>query len=254
VGVTPPSSWPGVGHVVSRLPPPTSRPFETRFPCGCAPEALSPPGTASRRVIMQKARGQAWPYGRSPPTACRRVVSGSLSSPVGVLPIVRSRYCCAIGRQGVLSLAGWSPRVRTHFHVLGRTQDPTRPSALPRTGLSPCIAGGSTPFRYGLGSYWWSYNPTGLPRWFGLIRVRSPLLTESRFLSLPPGTEMFQFPGLARALRDQSPFGGSPGLIAACRALAPPGAQTSPTRPYQLGRTAPHPRVPQPADERSGAG
>ena len=33
--------------------------------------------------------------------------------------------------------------------------------------------------------------------WFRLIRVRSPLLTESRFLSLPPGTEMFHFPGLS---------------------------------------------------------
>ena len=36
-------------------------------------------------------------------------------------------------------------------------------------------------------------------RWFGLIRVRSPLLTESRLISLPPGTEMFHFPGLASA-------------------------------------------------------
>src|SRR5262249_34598079 len=33
--------------------------------------------------------------------------------------------------------------------------------------------------------------------WFGLVRVRSPLLTESRLLSFPPGSEMFQFPGLA---------------------------------------------------------
>src|SRR5437667_3016049 len=31
----------------------------------------------------------------------------------------------------------------------------------------------------------------------GLFRVRSPLLTESRLLSFPPGTEMFQFPGFA---------------------------------------------------------
>ena len=31
----------------------------------------------------------------------------------------------------------------------------------------------------------------------GLIRVRSPLLTESRLMSFPPGTEMFQFPGFA---------------------------------------------------------
>ena len=31
----------------------------------------------------------------------------------------------------------------------------------------------------------------------GLIRFRSPLLAESRLMSFPPGTEMFQFPGLA---------------------------------------------------------
>ena len=34
---------------------------------------------------------------------------------------------------------------------------------------------------------------------FGLIRFRSPLLTESRFLSFPGGTEMFQFPPFASA-------------------------------------------------------
>src|SRR5215468_6974550 len=66
--------------------------------------------------------------------------------------------------------------------------------------------------------------------WFGLVRVRSPLLTESRFLSLPPGTEMFQFPGLAalalwiqarpvRAPRDQRSFDSSPGLFAVFHAL-----------------------------------
>ena len=31
----------------------------------------------------------------------------------------------------------------------------------------------------------------------GLVRVRSPLLAESRLMSFPPGTEMFQFSGLA---------------------------------------------------------
>ena len=31
----------------------------------------------------------------------------------------------------------------------------------------------------------------------GLFRVRSPLLAESLLMSLPPGTEMFQFPGFA---------------------------------------------------------
>ena len=35
-------------------------------------------------------------------------------------------------------------------------------------------------------------------RWFGLLRVRSPLLTESISLSFPLGTLMFQFPRLLR--------------------------------------------------------
>ena len=38
-------------------------------------------------------------------------------------------------------------------------------------------------------------NPVALAPRFRLLRVRSPLLTESMFLSFPPGTEMFQFPG-----------------------------------------------------------
>ena len=46
----------------------------------------------------------------------------------------------------------------------------------------------------------WPGFPAGsgsLPLAAGLVRVRSPLLTESRLISFPPGTEMFQFPGLA---------------------------------------------------------
>src|SRR6478609_39184 len=61
----------------------------------------------------------------------------------------------------------------------------------------------------------------GCPHRFGLFRVRSPLLTESRFLSLPPGTEMFQFPGFARGPRDQNSFDSSPGLFAVFHALLP---------------------------------
>ena len=33
---------------------------------------------------------------------------------------------------------------------------------------------------------------------FGLLRFRSPLLSESFLLSFPPGTKMFQFPGFSR--------------------------------------------------------
>ncbi len=41
-----------------------------------------------------------------------------------------------------------------------------------------------------------SYNPKTHASWFGLIPFRSPLLRKSHLLSLPSGTEMFQFPEL----------------------------------------------------------
>ena len=41
------------------------------------------------------------------------------------------------------------------------------------------------------------YNPTVQAQWFGLFRVRSPLLAESLLFSVPPGTEMVHFPGLS---------------------------------------------------------
>ena len=63
------------------------------------------------------------------------------------------------------------------------------------------------------------YNPTVQARWFGLFRVRSPLLAESLLFSVPVGTEMVHFPTLSSdrlwiqrwILRDEpkgvSPFG-----------------------------------------------
>ena len=45
--------------------------------------------------------------------------------------------------------------------------------------------------------YCWSRNPSQHADWFWLIRVRSPLLTESRLISFPMGTEMFHFPTFA---------------------------------------------------------
>ena len=76
-------------------------------------------------------------------------------------------------------------------------------------------------------------------RRFGLFRVRSPLLSESRLLSFPPGTEMVHFPGFAPPhlwiqcgvrrfyqrgfphsdIPGSKPACGSPRLIAACHVL-----------------------------------
>jgi hypothetical protein len=58
------------------------------------------------------------------------------------------------------------------------------PAPLPRHHVRPCNTLDTT--------------PAGLTyRRFGLFPVRSPLLGESRLLSVPPGTEMVHFPGLA---------------------------------------------------------
>ena len=43
------------------------------------------------------------------------------------------------------------------------------------------------------------YNPGMQACWFGLFRVRSPLLAESLLFSLPGGTEMVHFPPFASA-------------------------------------------------------
>ena len=103
------------------------RPFRTRFRFGYGAERLNLMlETASRRIIMQKAR-------RHPgvaPAGLRPLVGMwfQVHYPplIGVLPIFRSRYFFAIGRQGVLSLAGWTPRIRTRFHVSRPTQVPAR--------------------------------------------------------------------------------------------------------------------------------
>ena len=96
--------------------------------------------TVSRRIIMQKARRH---------TALASMVLRPLVSVwfqvhypplVGVLPIFRSRYWFAIGRQGVLSLAGWAPQIRADFHVSGPTQVPPGGLSPTRTGLSPSTA------------------------------------------------------------------------------------------------------------------
>ena len=95
-----------------------------------------------------------------------------------------SRYWFTIGQQGVLSLGGWSPHVQTGFHV----SRPTRGLScfLPIRGYHPL----------------WPAFPNGSGYYTivtGLVRVRSPLLTESRLISFPRGTEMFQFPRFASA-------------------------------------------------------
>ena len=100
----------------------------------------------------------------------------------GVLFTFPSRYWFAIGRARVLRLGRWSSHVQTGLHVSRLTRG--SPLFLPVRGYHPL----------------WPIFPNrsgSHPSIAGLIRFRSPLLTESLLMSFPPGTEMFQFPGFA---------------------------------------------------------
>ena len=112
----------------------------------------------------------------------------------------------------------------------------SRTSQVARTGMSPSASGLSRPFRF-LGRYPMRSPTTPTAprrRRFGLLPFRSPLLRESTFLSFPPGTEMFQFPGFAHLngvtglqpaglphsdTRGSSHACRSPRFFAACRVL-----------------------------------
>jgi len=162
------------------------------------------PHRVTRRSIMQKVRRHPFPEassGHRAPTACRHMVSGTFHSPrrgsfhLSVTLLVPYRSL------EVLSLGRWSSLFHTEFHehraTLGHRTE----------GLPPVAYGAIT--RYGgpfqvlrLGRPFWSpcvraLNPSRQVGRFGLVPFRSPLLRESRLLSFPPATKMFQFTGLA---------------------------------------------------------
>jgi hypothetical protein len=122
------------------------------------------------------------------------VVSGSVSSPsrgafhLSLTVLVHYRL------HEVFSLGGWSPLLPTRFHVSRGTQDPGPVEQSSSTGLSPALVARSSAFK---SSFAFVASPTTPPfltkERFGLFPVRSPLLRESRLISLGQATEMFQF-------------------------------------------------------------
>lgn len=97
-------------------------------------------------------------------------------SPPGDLFHLSLTVLYAIDHTGVFRLRGWYPYLPTHAwysYAIWR--------GVFSTGLSPSLAWDSTQFMIYL------HNR-------GLFHFRSPLLAKSRLMSLPLGTEMFQFP------------------------------------------------------------
>ena len=149
------------------------------------------------------------------PTACRRMVSGTISLPSsgcfspfphGTRPLSVSRECLALpdGPGGFTQGSSCPALLRM----------PLRRSTLRIRGCHPLrrdFPDASPRFDRPTS---WSYNPGGAhkhsPR-FGLVPVRSPLLGESLLFSSPGGTKMFQFPPFAshgHNAGDDRPSGG----------------------------------------------
>ena len=184
--------------MVSRLPPPTFALFRLAFASAPPQNGLTLQLTVSRRIIMQKAHHQAV-LRHGPLIACKRMVSGSLSSPC------RGSSHLSLALLGSLSVAREYLALRdgprrfrptSTCWVLLRCQTSRFPFRLRDfhplwSNIPGTVQLGSTVFCLVLQPH------PEVSGWFRLVRFRSPLLTESRFLSLPPGTEMFQFPGLA---------------------------------------------------------
>src|SRR4029079_3253586 len=142
---------------------------------------------------MQKARSQSSPYGEphgQPPTACRHVVSGSLSLPAQgcFSPVPHGTRPLSVTRES-LALEGGPPSFTpdSSSRALLRNSTTLNPSAS-LTGLSPSSAPRSRGLR--LASPHPSVGPTTprghAPR-FGLRPFSSPLLRASRLISLPSG-------------------------------------------------------------------
>ena len=189
--VTGGSAWPWIDHPASGLPPPTwtrcshSPSLRLRHGLGLAGEG---------NPQTHYAKGTQSP--RRAPTGCRRMISGSVSLPWKGFFSPFPHGTCSLSVDGRYSaLEGGPPGFGRSFTCSALLRIPVGCAwGFRRWGchpLRPDFPDGPAIRRATMAR---SYNPAGhVPR-FGLLRVRSPLLAESRLISSPQGTEMFHFP------------------------------------------------------------
>ena len=179
--VTGTSPWPSVDHLVSRLPTPTQRPIQARSHCGCARPRAYP--RRRRQLVGSLCKRHAVTRTRRAPTACGRMVSGSVSTssaecfspfPHGTGTLSVSRECLALpdGPGGfrrdytcpaLLRMPRGEGGLRLRgYHPLRRRFPGGLASSLYRRKRGPTTPG----------------TPEDGPR-FGLLPFRSPLLGES---------------------------------------------------------------------------
>ena len=158
---------------------------------------------------MQKARSQSsrtTEVARQPPTACRHVVSGSLSLPaLGCFsPVPHGTRPLSVTRES-LALEGGPPSFTPDYssRALLRIATSSQLAVIYRalTVSGAPFQGTSTGLTTGRP---WILQPRDSENLgLGHCPVRSPLLRASQLISLPPGTEMFQFPGFASLVAER---------------------------------------------------
>ena len=197
--VTGTSPWPSVDHLVSRLPTPTQRPIQARSHCGCARPRAYP--RRRRQLVGSLCKRHAVTRTRRAPTACGRMVSGSVSTssaecfspfPHGTGTLSVSRECLALpdGPGGfrrdytcpaLLRMPRGGQRLRLRgYHPLRRRFPGGLASPSSRRKRGP-----TTPGRPKTTPVW--APPLSLATTRGIIGL----------FSLPAGTKMFQFPAFA---------------------------------------------------------
>ena len=142
------------------------------------------PACAARRTVLQKVRGRALKRFHSLWARGFRFSFTPLPGSFSPFPHGTNRYRSL----RVFSLGGWSPLLPTRFHVSRSTLVPPSFYLFTRTGLSPPLVCFPKTVLLKERKRPAARNPMMLASWFGLLRVRSPLLAESIFLSFPPGT------------------------------------------------------------------
>ena len=179
------STWTWVDHPVSGLRILTiCALFRLGFPSAPHLKCLTLPASATRRTVLQKVRGSSC---KDVPQLVNTGFQVLFHSPPGVLFTFPSQYYALSVTKEYLALEGGPSDFPQGFSCLAVLWILPLPAvfmygAFTLSGLPSQAVPLTDRLTYAV------LNPSMHARWFGLFRVRSPLLPESMFLSLPPAT------------------------------------------------------------------
>ena len=179
------STWTWVDHPVSGLRILTIYAlFRLGFPSAPHLKCLTLPASATRRTVLQKVRGSSC---KDVPQLVNTGFQVLFHSPPGVLFTFPSQYYALSVTKEYLALEGGPSDFPQGFSCLAVLWILPLPivfmyGAFTLSGPPSQAVPLTNQLTYAV------LNPSMHARWFGLFRVRSPLLPESMFLSLPPAT------------------------------------------------------------------